>query len=156
MGRAPQWKRGRVVRIGGRPRAASALGVPAMSTDSPPNGDRPSLEELTARLIAFRDARDWRQFHSLKNLILSLNLEASELLELTQWKSEAQFDGEIDQPETRRRLEEECADVLLYLLLIAERSGIDLQSAAARKIKQNDEKYPVSRSRGKATKYTDL
>ena len=56
--------------------------------------DSQSLEALTARLIAFRDARDWRQFHSLKDLIVSLNLEAGELLELTQWKSERDFERE--------------------------------------------------------------
>jgi len=54
----------------------------------------PSIDELTKQLIEFRDARDWRQFHSLKDLILSLSLEASELLELTQWKSEQQFEEE--------------------------------------------------------------
>ncbi|MGI9507379.1 MAG: nucleotide pyrophosphohydrolase, partial [Geminicoccaceae bacterium] len=74
---------------------------------------RPTLDELTARLIAFRDDRDWRQFHALKDLILSLNLEAGELLELTQWKSEAAFEKDAGTPATRQRLEEECADVLL-------------------------------------------
>lgn len=117
---------------------------------------RPTLDDLTKRLIAFRDIRDWRQFHALKDLILSLNLEAGELLELTQWKSEAAFEKDAKTPATRQRLEEECADVLLYLLLIAERAGIDLQTAAARKIEANDIKYPVAKARGKATKYTNL
>ena len=82
--------------------------------------DSQSLEALTQRLIAFRDARDWRQFHSLKDLIVSLNLEAGELLELTQWKSERNFEREAASAEMRARLAEECADILLYLLLIAE------------------------------------
>ncbi|MGI9503565.1 MAG: nucleotide pyrophosphohydrolase, partial [Geminicoccaceae bacterium] len=99
---------------------------------------------------------DWRQFHALKDLILSLNLEASELLELTQWKSEAAFEKDAETPATRQRLEEECADVLLYLLLIAERTGIDLQAAASRKIEANAAKYPIAKARGTATKYTDL
>ena len=116
----------------------------------------PSLEELTQRLIAFRDARDWRQFHSLKDLILSLNLEASELLELTQWTSPDDFEAQASSDKLRPRLEEECADVLLYLLLIAERAGIDLQAAAARKIATNDRKYPVEKARGTAKKYTEL
>ena len=83
----------------------------AMS-ENPPVGpanaaeEAPSLDALTARLIAFRDARDWRQFHSLKDLILSLNLEAAELLELTQWKSEAQFDQEAAGEGMRARLAE--------------------------------------------------
>ncbi|MGI9475204.1 MAG: nucleotide pyrophosphohydrolase [Hyphomicrobiaceae bacterium] len=118
--------------------------------------DHPSLEELTARLIAFRDARDWRQFHSLKNLILSLNLEASELLELTQWKTETEFDACIESEEMKQRLKEECADVLLYLLLIAERAKIDIQAVAAEKIETNKAKYPADKARGNAKKYTEL
>ena len=117
---------------------------------------RPTLDELTERLLAFRDARDWRQFHSLKDLILSLNLEAGELLELTQWKSEKAFEQAAEGEPTRQRLAEECADVLLYLLLIAERIGLDLQAAAADKIAANDIKYPVAKARGTAAKYTEF
>ena len=116
----------------------------------------PTLAELTEQLIQFRDDRDWRQFHSLKDLILSLNLEAAELLELSQWKPEADFEEEALTEPMLQRLNEECADVLLYLLLIAERTGIDLQKAAAEKIKANDLKYPVEKSHGKSTKYTQL
>ncbi len=120
------------------------------------NEERPSLDEIIARLLEFRDARDWRQFHSMKDLILSLNLEASELLELAQWKKEADFEAEVESGAIRQRLAEECADVFLYLLLIAERAGIDLQRAAADKIGSNEVKYPVDKSRGSATKYTEL
>ncbi|MGI9502219.1 MAG: nucleotide pyrophosphohydrolase [Geminicoccaceae bacterium] len=117
---------------------------------------RPTLDDLTKRLLAFRDARDWRQFHSLKDLILSLNLEAGELLELTQWKSETAFERDAETDAMRQRLAEECSDILLYLLLIAERAGIDLQTAAAQKIATNGIKYPVIKARGTAAKYTDL
>lgn len=117
---------------------------------------RPSIEELTHQLITFRDDRDWRQFHSLKDLILSLSLEASELLELTQWKSESAFDEESMTEEMQQRLREECADVFNYLLLIAERTGIDLQQAAAEKIAANAVKYPVEKSRGTSAKYDKL
>lgn len=120
------------------------------------NETPPSLSELTEQLIAFRDARDWRQFHSLKDLILSLSLEASELLELSQWKPEQQFEQEAMEEPMQQRLREECADVLLYLLLVAERTGIDLQQAAADKIKANDLKYPVEKSRGTSAKYDTL
>lgn len=116
----------------------------------------PSIDELTAQLLAFRDARDWRQFHSLKDLILSLNLEAAELLELTQWKPEHQFEEEAQQEAMQAKLREECADVLLYLLLVAERAGIDILDAAAKKIETNNKKYPVDKSRGTATKYDKL
>lgn len=120
------------------------------------NEHRPTLDDLTQRLLAFRDARDWRQFHALKDLILSLNLEAGELLELAQWKSEAEFEKDAECEAMRQRLAEECADVLLYLLLIAERAGIDLQVAAAQKIIANDIKYPVTKARGTAAKYTNF
>jgi NTP pyrophosphatase (non-canonical NTP hydrolase) len=115
-----------------------------------------TIETLTERLLAFREARDWRQFHSLKNLILSLNLEAAELLELTQWKSDEAVEEAASEPGYRARLAEECADVLLYLLLVAERAGIDLLAAAAAKIEANDAKYPVEKAQGNARKYTDL
>lgn len=117
---------------------------------------RLSLDDITKRLIAFRDERDWRQFHSLKDLILSLNLEAGELLELTQWKTEEDFEKNAKSETTHQRLSEECADVLLYLLLIAERAGIDLQIAASKKIAMNEIKYPIEKARGTATKYTEL
>ena len=115
----------------------------------------PGLEDLTRRLIEFRDQRDWRQFHGLKNLMLSLNLEAAELLELGQWKSDDEIEAAVVDPEFRARLGEECADVLLYLLLICERAGIDLEAAAA-KIERNAVKYPVEKARGNARKYTEL
>jgi NTP pyrophosphatase (non-canonical NTP hydrolase) len=113
------------------------------------------LDELTRRLIAFRDARDWRRFHSLKNLMLSLNLEAAEVLELAQWKDDGEIESAAADAGFRERLGEECADVLLYLLLICERAGIDLAAAAAAKIEKNAAKYPVERARGSAKKYTE-
>lgn len=116
----------------------------------------PTLESLTQRLIEFRDERDWRQFHSLKDLILSLSLEASELVELSQWKPEQQFEEEAKTEEMQQRLREECADVLLYLLLVAERTGMDLCQAAADKIDANELKYPVEKSHGTSAKYTQL
>ncbi len=115
------------------------------------------LEDLTRRLIEFRDARDWRQFHSLKNLILSANLEAAEILELTQWKDDEAVERAAQgDMEFRAALAEECADVFLYLLLICERAGIDLTEAAVAKIDLNEKKYPVEKARGNAKKYTKL
>lgn len=114
------------------------------------------LQALTAELIAFRDARDWRQFHSLRNLIVSLNLEAGELLELTQWHSDAEIEAIPAEPLKSAALADECADVLLYLLLIAERANIDLLSAAQAKLAKNAAKYPVALARGSRAKYTEL
>lgn len=114
------------------------------------------LNALTAALLAFRDARDWQQFHTLRNLISSLNLEASELLELTQWKSDVEIDALPDDPASREALGDECADVLLYLLLIADKSGIDLIEAAQAKLLKNAAKYPVDKAFGSREKYTRL
>ena len=118
--------------------------------------DVTELQNLTDRLIAFRDERDWRQFHALKNLIVSLNLEASELLELTQWQDEAAFEVAASEDPVKARIAEECADVLIYLLLISERCGFDLLTAASDKIGRNAQKYPVEKARGNAKKYTEL
>lgn len=111
---------------------------------------------LTVALREFRDARDWRQFHSLRNLITSLNLEAAELLELTQWKSDAEIDALPAEPQAAQALRDECADVLLYLLLIADTAGIDLAAAARAKLAKNAVKYPVDKARGSRAKYTEL
>ncbi len=110
-----------------------------------------NLAELTQALLQFRDERNWAQFHTLRNLIVSLNLEAAELLELTQWKSEEEMldiSGEA--------LRDECADVLLYLLLIADKAGINLEEAARNKLKKNAKKYPIEKSYGSSRKYTQL
>ena len=117
---------------------------------------KPDIKSLTNRLIDFRDDRNWKQFHSLKDLIISLNLEAGELLELTQWKDAKEFEVSVAGGQARRDLQEECADVLLYLLLIAEKSGIDLLQVASDKIDKNAKKYPVDKSRNNAKKYTQL
>ncbi|MCL2524225.1 MAG: nucleotide pyrophosphohydrolase [Betaproteobacteria bacterium] len=114
------------------------------------------LHALTTDLLAFRDARDWRQFHSLRNLIVSLNLEAAELLELTQWKSDAEIAALPVEAAGGKALRDECADILLYLLLIADAAGIDLLAAARDKLAENGEKYPVDKARGSRAKYTEL
>ncbi len=107
-------------------------------------------------MLKFRDARNWRQFHSLRNLIVSLSLEAAELLELTQWKRDDDIDAIADDPAALAALGEECADILLYLLLIADKAGIDLAQAAQEKLAKNEEKYPVDKSYGSSAKYTAL
>jgi len=115
-----------------------------------------STLDLTHRLMQFRDDRDWRQFHTLKDLIVSVGIEAGELLELTQWKDSQTIEDAITDPDFRTRLGEEVSDVFIYLLLIAERAGIDLIEEAHRKIDLNEDKYPVEKARGNAKKYTEL
>jgi NTP pyrophosphatase (non-canonical NTP hydrolase) len=114
------------------------------------------LEELTRALVKFRDERDWAQFHTLRNLIVSVNLEAAELLELTQWKSDPEVAAMLADGPGREAFEDECADVLLYLLLIAEKGGFDLLDAAAAKLAKNARKYPVEKCHGSSRKYTEL
>ena len=114
------------------------------------------FEALTAAVLEFRDARDWRQFHSLRNLITSLNLEAAELLELTQWKSDAEVEALPGDPQAAEALRDECADILFYLLLLADAAGIDLATAARTKLVKNAEKYPVEKAYGSRAKYTEL
>ncbi|MBK7356596.1 nucleotide pyrophosphohydrolase [Propionivibrio sp.] len=115
-----------------------------------------SLEALTQALLEFRDDRNWAQFHTLRNLIVSLNLEAAELLELTQWKTDAEISSLTDRSAAHEALSDECADVLLYLLLIADKAGIDLEEAARAKLVKNGEKYPVAKSYGSHRKYSQL
>jgi NTP pyrophosphatase (non-canonical NTP hydrolase) len=114
------------------------------------------LDALQQALLAFRDERDWRQFHTLRSLIVSLNLEAAELLELTQWKLDPEIEALPGDPAGAEALRDECADILLYLLLIADLAGIDLLEAARRKLVKNAEKYPVDKSRGRSDKYDRL
>lgn len=114
------------------------------------------LQALTQALVKFRDERDWSQFHTLRNLIVSLNLEAAELLELTQWKSDEEISRLTEDPTSEEALRDECADVLLYLLLIAEKAGFDITEAAQEKIAKNAAKYPISKSYGSRRKYTEL
>jgi len=115
-----------------------------------------SIVSLTQRLMQFRDNRDWRKFHNLKDLIQSVGIEAGELMELTQWKTTQDVDDAIADPDFRVRLGEELSDVFLYVLLVAERAGLDLAEEAHRKIDLNDTKYPVEKARGNAKKYTEF
>jgi NTP pyrophosphatase (non-canonical NTP hydrolase) len=114
------------------------------------------MEALTQALLKFRDERNWSQFHTLRNLIVSLNLEAAELLELTQWKNDSEMAALSADNAAHEALSDECADILLYLLLIAENAGIDLETAAHNKLAKNAAKYPVEKSYGSSRKYTQL
>ena len=118
--------------------------------------DRTSIAELTTLVTRFRDERNWSQFHTLRNLIVSLNLEAAELLELTQWKPDPEIESLSADESASIALRDECADVLAYLLLIAERAGIDLADALRVKMEKNALKYPVEASFGSNRKYTEL
>jgi NTP pyrophosphatase (non-canonical NTP hydrolase) len=112
------------------------------------------FQRTIERIRAFRDARDWMQFHNPKNLACSLVIEAAELLELFQWKSPEESAALI---ETKREtIEHEMADVAVYLFELADNLGIDLLKAIDRKMALNEAKYPVEKSKGSSRKYTEL
>lgn len=112
----------------------------------------PDLEKLRDMLRAFVLERDWDQFHSPKNLATALSVEAAELLEPFQWL--ATGDGDELTESARAAVRLEMADVLAYLLLLADRMKVDLCQALAEKIALNAEKYPANEVRGSARKYT--
>lgn len=113
-----------------------------------------SLKTLQARLAEFAAERDWDQFHNPKNLAMALAGETGELLEHFQWLTLEESDKLP--PEVRAEVELEIADVLLFLVRLADRLGIDPLKAAEKKLEINARKYPVEKARGKATKYTKL
>jgi NTP pyrophosphatase (non-canonical NTP hydrolase) len=112
------------------------------------------LDQLRDALRAFTAARDWERFHSPKNLAMALAVEASELLEVFQGLCEE--DSRSLDPGAKERAGEEIADVLLYLLLLSDRLGVDPVAAAERKMAANAQKYPVEKARGNSRKYTEL
>ena len=112
------------------------------------------VEALRNQLREFAEERDWDQFHSPKNLAMALAGEAGELLENFQWLTEEQ--SRRPSPEVLAAAGEEIADVLLYLIRLADKLGIDPIDAARRKMVANAGKYPVHKARGTARKYTEL
>lgn len=113
-----------------------------------------NVDELIAKIVAFRDARDWKQFHNPKDVAISLSLEASEVLEHFQWKSPEEIKKYIETNKTD--IGEELADVLYWVLLMSHDLKIDIDSALEQKIKKNENKYPVEKAKGKHTKYNKL
>jgi len=111
------------------------------------------LDQLKKRLRDFAAARDWDQFHSPKNLSMALAAEAGELLEQFQWLTEEQSKNLTT--EQRQAVEEEMADVLLYLLRLADKLQVDVLDAAKKKITKNELKYPADKVRGSSKKYTE-
>ncbi|MFD2444097.1 nucleotide pyrophosphohydrolase [Bacillus sp. CGMCC 1.16607] len=109
------------------------------------------FKQLTDQILIFRDERDWKKFHNPKDLALSLSLEASELLENFQWKSsEEAIEKNLD------NIQDELADILIYTLLFANETGIDIGKAVEQKIRKNIKKYPVENAYGSNAKYTEF
>ena len=108
-------------------------------------------QETIDQILKFRDDRDWKQFHNPKDLAISISLEAAELLEIFQWSAEdVTCSDKID------KIKEELADVAIYCVLMADACGLDLDEIIRQKIKRNEEKYPIEKSKGSKRKYTNL
>ena len=112
------------------------------------------IEELQKKVVAFRDARDWAQYHNPKDLAISISLEASELLEIFQWKNSQEVRAAKSDPEERRRVKEELGDILIYALNMCHAFGFDPSEVILEKLKINEKKYPVEKAKGSAKKYT--
>lgn len=112
-----------------------------------------NIETIQHDLRQFAAERDWDQFHSPKNLAIALSVEAAELLEHFQWLTDDQSRRLPEQPEIHAAVREEAADVLIYLLRLADILGVDLEAAVIDKMRKNAEKYPVALAKGNAVKY---
>ncbi|MBZ2041408.1 mazG-like family protein [Streptococcus sanguinis] len=109
------------------------------------------MDELINKINKFRDDRDWRKFHNEKDLAISILLEASELLELFQWKQSEEVTSK-----SLERIKEELADVLIYSFMLADNLQLDVNKIIEDKLISNNMKYPVNLSKGNNKKYTDL
>ena len=112
------------------------------------------MDNLIVHIRKFAEERDWEQFHSPKNLSMALTVEAGELMEHMQWLTEEE--SRNLPTEKKQKVEEEIGDVLIYLLRLADKLGIDPLEAAHKKLKKNALKYPVEEARGNALKYTEF
>ncbi len=107
-----------------------------------------TMKEIIKKLLEFRDARDWKQFHNLKDLSMALSIETAELQEQFLWKNPK--DANMD------KVEEELADVFMYAFLLAHEAGLDPEQIINKKIALNEKKYPVEKSKGNAKKWNEL
>jgi dCTP diphosphatase len=114
------------------------------------------MKKLQQEMNKFVTDRDWDQFHSVKNLSMALSVECSELVEIFQWMKEEKSNSVSSDPETLGKVKDELADIFFYLMRIVDKTGIDLEEAVLSKIKKNEEKYPVEKSRGTSKKYDEL
>lgn len=117
---------------------------------------RMSFRSVVARIIEFRDERDWKQFHAPKDLAVALSIEASEVLELFLWKDSEEIRDLLQDDDFKRRMKEELGDVLIYSFILCHEMEIDPGSAIDEKLQKNRERYPVNLAKGSAKKYNEL
>jgi NTP pyrophosphatase (non-canonical NTP hydrolase) len=114
------------------------------------------LQELMQKILSFRDERNWKQFHTPRNLAAALAIEAGELQEQMLWKTDDEVVKLLNSPEGKKNISAEIADVLIYGLLFCDATAIDPVSAITEKLIENDQKYPAELARNNAAKYTML
>ena len=112
------------------------------------------LQQVVERIRQFRDARDWKQFHHPKDMAAGLAIEAAELMELFLWKNEHEQKETVEMK--REQIEDELADIGMFLLELADNLNVDLLTAIEAKMEKNAAKYPVEKSKGRSVKYTEL
>ncbi|ELI9042549.1 TPA: nucleotide pyrophosphohydrolase [Pseudomonas aeruginosa] len=123
-----------------------------MTNASPPSS-LVDVGQLAAALERFAAERNWAQFHSPKNLVMALTGEVGELSEIFQWMDEEQSKNAARHPDTAQAVQDELADVLMYLVRLASVLGVDLDAAVRQKLEQNNRKYPVEKARNSSKKY---
>ena len=111
-------------------------------------------EKIKSRLRKFAKDRDWNQFHTLKNIACSINIEASELLEIFQWREIKSID--LKDLNLKEKIGDEVADIMLYLIRFSDIADINLEEVCLNKIKKNKKKYPISLSKGSSKKYNEI
>lgn len=112
------------------------------------------ISDLQKRVVAFRDARDWKQFHNPKDMAISLLLEAAEFLEHFQWKSSEEIEQHLKT--NKKDIADELADVMYWVMLLSHDLDIDIITQYEQKMRENEAKYPVEKAKGSNKKYTKL
>ena len=110
-----------------------------------------NIDEVTEKTLAFREERDWTQFHNPKDLAISISLEAAELLEVFQWSGQ-----DVVVESKSEKIKEEIADVVIYCIYLADTLGLNLADVISSKLDENAKRYPAEKAKGNARKYTEL
>ena len=115
-----------------------------------------NIQELKEKIKKFCEDRDWDQFHNAKDLAIGIITESSELLEHFRFKSEKEIEEMFNSPEKRKNISEETADILYFLLRLAQKYNIDLTSEVFKKMEKNEKKYPIEKAKGSNKKYNEF
>ncbi|MEN9557886.1 MAG: hypothetical protein RL141_255 [Candidatus Parcubacteria bacterium] len=120
------------------------------------NDRNTTIQDLRDAVNQFRDERDWKQFHTPKDLALAMLIEAGELGEKFLWKQDAEIAQQLQDPQKRQGIQDELADIIKYALSFANAIDMDIASSCAKKMEHDAAKYPVGKARGSAKKYNEL